>query len=205
MVFRISPLAALVLSGAAASASAQASSAEGGAAPSLALTSATAPEPVPGALKSVYHLRLTSLWPQESLSAHCRNGGEETLDGMLARNEDGTYSGSFTRETRLLFCGAHGPVASACSLVLVGKGRVAMTGTVMADDNSPSGRSIRVTWTPAAGHQAAVTGHCAEGFKDAVRGMYLSTVHAAEFPLTTVGSGPRTEEPESYAWRVEVE
>jgi hypothetical protein len=50
-----------------------------------------------------------------------------------------------------------------------------------------------------------VTGHCAEGFKEAVRGMYLSTVHAAEFPLTTVGSGPRTEEPESYAWRVEVE
>jgi hypothetical protein len=35
--------------------------------------------------------------------------------------------------------------------------------------------------------------------------MYLSTVHAAEFPLTTVGSGSRTEEPESYAWRVEVE
>ena len=80
-----------------------------------------------------------------------------------------------------------------------------MTGVVIADETSPTGRSIRVTWTPAAGHQAAVTGDCAEGFQQAVRGMYLSTLHAAEFPLTTVGSGPRMEEPESYAWRVELE
>ncbi|HET9726033.1 MAG TPA: hypothetical protein VFP28_03890 [Gemmatimonadales bacterium] len=205
MVFRISPLAAvLVLSGAAATASAQASAADA-ASTSLALTAAAAPDPLPSALKSEYHLRLTSRWPQESLSADCRNGGEETLDGTLSRNGDGTYSGRFTRETRLLFCGAHGPVASACSLVLVGEGRVAMTGVVMADDNSPSGRSIRVTWSPAAGQQAAVTGDCAEGFQQAVRGMYLSTLHAAEFPLTTVGSGPRTDELESYAWRVEQE
>ena len=204
MVFRISPLATvLVLSSAAAAVSAQHSS--GPAPSSVALTASTVPRPAPGALKSVYHLRLTSLWPQEAVSAECRNGGLETLEGTLSRNGDGTYSGSFTRETRLLFCGAHGPVASACSLSLVGKGTVAMTGEVMADETSPSGRSIRVTWTPAAGHQAAVTGNCAQGFKEAVRGMYLSTLHAAEFPLTTVGSGPRTEELESYAWRVEQE
>jgi hypothetical protein len=221
MGFRISPLAAvLALSGAAGSVRAQVSSPES-AASSLALTAAPAvastprlapvpaltpvPGPAPGALKSVYRIRLTSRWPQESVSAECRNGGLETLAGTLDRKADGTYAGSFTRETRLLFCGAHGPATAACSLDLEGKGRVAMTGVVMGDDTSPSGRSIRVTWTPAAGHQAAVTGDCAEGFKQAVRGMYLSTLHAAEFPLTTVGSGPRTDELESYAWRVEVE
>jgi hypothetical protein len=220
MGFRISPLAAvLALSGAAGSVWAQAPTA--GAASSLAFietpAATSAPEltpvperapvrgPTPGALKSVYRVRLTSRWPQESVSAQCRNGGLEILTGTLDRNADGTYSGSFTRETRLLFCGAHGPATAACSLDLVGRGSVAMTGVVMGDDTSPSGRSIRVTWTPAAGHQAAVTGDCAEGFKQAVRGMYLSTLHAAEFPLTTVGSGPRTDELESYAWRVEVE
>ncbi|HET7468495.1 MAG TPA: hypothetical protein VFJ81_02430, partial [Gemmatimonadales bacterium] len=108
-------------------------------------------------------------------------------------------------ETHLAFCGAHGPATTPCSLDLTGKGHVAVSGVVLADDASPSGRSIRVTWTPAAGHQAAVTGNCAQGFKEAVRGMYLSTLHAAEFPLTTVGAGPRMEELESYAWRVEVE
>ena len=76
---------------------------------------------------------------------------------------------------------------------------------MLEDETSPSGRSIRVSWTPAAGHEAEVSGECAEGFKQAVRSMYLSTLHAAEFPLTTVGSGPRTDELESYAWRAEVE
>ena len=221
MGFRISPLVAgLALSGAAGSIWAQAPSTER-AASSLALTAtsavtfapeltpgfelAPAPGPPPGALKTVYRIRLTSRWPQDSVSAECRNGGLETVTGTLNRNTDGTYAGDFTRETRLVFCGAHGPVASACSLDLVGKGRVAMTGVVMADETSPSGRSIRVIWTPAAGHQAAVTGNCAQGFRQAMRRMYLSTLHAAEFPLTTVGSGPRTDELESYAWRVEVQ
>jgi hypothetical protein len=215
MGFRISPLAAvLVLSGAAGTLAAQASPAEG-AASSLALTPerdppagyARAPafRPAPDALKSVYRIRLTSRWPQGPVSTTCRNGGLETLEGTLTRDADGTYSGKFRRETRLLFCGAHGPATSACSLDLEGTGDVAMTGVVLADETSSSGRSIRVTWTPAAGQQAAVTGDCGEGFKEAVRRMYLSTLHAAEFPLTTAGSGPRTEELESYAWRVDVE
>jgi hypothetical protein len=204
MRFRISSLAtALALGGVAAPAMAQTPAPVAPAA--LVLTAPPMPTPVPVALKSAYRLRLTSRWPQQLVAAGCRNGGTETLDGTLTLNPDGTYSGSFARQTRLLFCGAHGPVASACSLDLVGKGRVTMTGVVLADATSPSGRSIRVTWTPAAGHQAAVSGECAEGFKQAVRSMYLSTLHAAEFPLTTVGSGPRTEELESYAWRVEVE
>jgi hypothetical protein len=204
MHLRIAPLAAaLALGGVAAPAVAQTPAPVAPA--SLTLTAPPMPAPAPGTLKSAYRLRLTSMWPQQMVTVGCRNGGQETLDGTLTRDPDGTYSGSFERRTRLLFCGAHGPVASACSLDLVGKGRVAMTGVVLADETSPSGRSIRVTWTPAAGHEAAVRGECAEGFKRAVRGMYLSTLHAAEFPLTTVGSGPRTDELESYAWRVEVE
>ena len=220
MGFRIFPLAAvLVVSGAPGAVSAQMSTVAGAtgalaltaapefaaAADSLAPVRAPVPGPASGALKPVYRIRLTSRWPQESLSAECRNGGVETVTGVLNRNADGTYSGSFARETRLAFCGAHGPATAACSLDLVGKGSVSMRGAVMADETSPSGRSIRVTWTPAAGHQAAVTGDCAEGFKEAVREMYLSTLHAAEFPLTTLGAGPRTDELESYAWRVEVE
>jgi hypothetical protein len=204
MHFRISPLAAaLALGGLATPAPAQTPAPVAPA--SLTLTAPPISAPAPGALKSAYRLRLTSRWPQQIVAAGCRNGGEETLDGTLTRSPDGTYSGSFARQTRLLFCGAHGPAASACSLDLVGQGRVTMTGVVMEDETSPSGRSIRVTWTPDAGHEAEVSGQCAEGFKQAVRSMYLSTLHAAEFPLTTVGSGPRTDELESYAWRVEVE
>lgn len=202
MSFRISPLAvALALGGAAAPVMAQSPAPVAPA--SLALTAP--PMPGPGALKSAYRLRLTSMWPQQIVAAGCRNGGEETIDGTLTRNPDGSYAGNFSRQTRLLFCGAHGPVASACSLDLVGKGRVTMTGVVLEDETSPSGRSIRVTWAPDAGHEAVVSGECADGFKQAVREMYLSTLHAAEFPLTTVGSGPRSDELESYAWRVEVE
>src|SRR6266542_3446425 len=57
--------------------------------------------PAPAALKTAYHLRLSSTWPQEA-AGDCRNGGEETLDGTLTRNPDGSYSGSFARHTRLL-------------------------------------------------------------------------------------------------------
>ena len=140
------------------------------------------------------------------MTAGCRNGGEETLEGTLARSPDGTYSGTLrAADAALVLRRARTRPRRRARSTLVGKGAVTMTGVVLADETSPSGRSIRVTWTPAPGHEAAVSGACAEGFKQAVREMYLSTPHAAEFPLTTVGSGPRTEELESYAWKVEVE
>ena len=204
MSFRFSPLAAALAFGAAV-APAAAQSAVADAPAALALTAASVPAPVPLALKAAYRLHLTSTWPQYIASEGCRNGGEETLDGLLIRNADGTYSGRFARHTELLFCGAHGPAAAGCSLVLAGNGAVAMTGVVLSDEASPSGRSMRVTWTPAPEHEAEVTGQCAEGFKLAVRQMYLTTLHAAEFPLTTVGSPPRTERLDSYAWEVELE
>jgi hypothetical protein len=163
--------------------------------------------PAPAALKTAYHVRLTSTWPQEA-AGDCRNGGEETLDGTLTLNTDGTYSGSFTRNTRLLFCGAHGSEGAAaerCALTLRGEGRVTVNGVVMDDETSPSGRSVRVEWTPVSGHSAVVTGACPAAFKDALRGMYLTTRHGAEFPLTTAGEGPRTKRLENYAWAVELD
>ena len=48
-------------------------------------------------------------------------------------------------------------------------------------------------------------GACAPAFKQAMKEMYLSTPHAAEFPLTAADEGPRTERLENYAWTVELE
>lgn len=178
-----------------------------GTATALSLSAGLAP--VPAALKSAYRVRLTSTWPQEAATAGCRNGGDEAVEGELTRTGDGTYRGTFSRRTELLFCGAHGTPqvmeATGCALTLTGQGAVSVTGVVLADETSPSGRSMRLTWTPARGHEATVTGPCAPSFKRAVKAMYLSTVHAAEFPLTTVGSGPLSERLENYAWNVELE
>lgn len=177
--------------------------------PTIALSLADSTAPGRPVLKSAYHVRLTSTWPQETTAAGCRNGGEETIEGTLARAADGTYAGTFTRRTELLFCGAHGgrpdAVSAGCELALVGRGSVEATGQVREDDASPSGREVRLVWTPAPGHQAVVRGACAAEFKEAMKRMYLSTPHAVEFPLTAAGAGPRTERLENYAWAVELE
>jgi hypothetical protein len=173
--------------------------------PSLSLAGAPVP---PVALKSAYHVRLTSTWPQDGGSGDCRNGGQETVEGTLSQAADGTFSGTFARHTTLLFCGAHGQHeagARSCAIAVVGEGDVLATGVVLADGESPSGRSLRLTWTPAPGHRAGVTGPCADEFKRAMRAMYLSTAHAAEFGLTAAGAGPRTERLENYAWTVELD
>ena len=139
----------------------------------------------------------------------CRNGGEETIEGTVARGEDGIYAGTFSRRTELLFCGAHGAPdgspAPACALVLTGQGQVDAIGVVREDAAGPTGLELRLVWTPAPLHQATVEGECAAAFKEAVKRMYLSTPHAAEFPLTPAGWGPRTERLENYAWSVELE
>ncbi len=56
---------------------------------SLARTDAPAPTPTPPTLKAAYRVQLTSTWPQETTAGGCRNGGEETLEGMLSGNGDG--------------------------------------------------------------------------------------------------------------------
>jgi hypothetical protein len=198
--------AALALGGFATSAAAQSAAVDHPA--SLALRSAPAPVPASTALKAAYRVRLTSTWPQQTTVGDCRNGGEETLAGTLTLNADGTYAGTFSRNTELLFCGAHGPhgaTSASCALTLDGHGTVAMTGVVMGDDTSPSGRAMRVTWTPAPGQHAAVSGACTPAFKAAVKAMYLSTPHAAEFALTSAGAGSSTERLENYAWSVELD
>jgi hypothetical protein len=175
----------------------------------IAVSLADGPMPARPALKPVYHVRLTSTWPQEAGAAGCRNGGEETIEGTLAREADGTYTGTFARHTELLFCGVHGSrqdtEPAACELALTGQGDVSATGVVREDQASPSGREVRLVWTPEPAHQASVRGACAPAFKEAMKEMYLSTPHAVEFPLTSAGAGPRTEQLENYAWKVELE
>jgi hypothetical protein len=175
----------------------------------IALTLADGAMPARTALKPVYHVRLTSTWPQEAAGGGCRNGGEETIEGTLAREADGTYTGTFARRTELLFCGTHGShhdaETTACELVLTGQGDVSATGMVRDDEASPSGQEVRLVWTPAPAHEASVRGACNPAFKRAMKEMYLSTPHAVEFPLTSAGAGPRTERLENYAWKVELE
>jgi hypothetical protein len=175
----------------------------------IALSLADGPMPARPALKPVYHVRLTSTWPQEAAAGGCRNGGEETIEGTLAREADGTYTGTFARRTQLLFCGVHGSrqdiEAETCELALTGQGDVSATGVVRDDEASPSGQEVRLVWTPQPAHRASVRGACAPAFKEAMKEMYLSTPHAAEFPLTSAGAGPRTERLENYAWKVELE
>jgi len=174
----------------------------------IALTLTDGAMPARPALKPVYHVRLTSTWPQEAAGG-CRNGGEETIEGTLAREADGTYTGTFARRTELLFCGTHGShhdaETAACDLALTGRGDVSVTGVVRDDEASPSGQEVRLVWTPAGAHEASVRGACAPAFKQAMKEMYLSTPHAVEFPLTSAGAGPRTERLENYAWKVELE
>jgi hypothetical protein len=176
--------------------------------PTITILLANGAMPERPALKPVYHVRLTSTWPQEAAGG-CRNGGEETIEGTLAREADGTYTGTFARRTELLFCGTHGTHqdagAAACELALTGRGDVSATGVVRDDQASPSGQEVRLVWTPAAAHEASVRGACAPAFKQAMKEMYLSTPHAVEFPLTSAGAGPRTERLENYAWTVELE
>lgn len=155
-------------------------------------------------LAEAYHVSLESAWPQLASTADCRNGGDEMLRGMVARNAEGVYQGTLDRNTMLYFCGAHGPQGKACELVLEGDGSVAVEGFVVSDETSPSGRALRLTWAPKPDHAAQVQGACSAGFKRSVREMYLTVRHAAEFPLPVAGEGLR-EQLENYAWTVEVQ
>jgi hypothetical protein len=162
--------------------------------------------PGPAALKTSYRIHLRSAWPQlAGASKECFNGGEETLDGTLTANADGTYGGTFARRTRILFCGAHGSDgAESCQLTLQGEGQVNVSAVVMADDSSPSGRAARLVWVPTPDHRASVSGVCPTPFKEAVEAMYLNTHHSVELPLIEAGAAPMTRRLEDYAWTVEM-
>lgn len=179
-------------------------------APSLAAQTIAYGEPPPirsrpAALAETYRVRLTSAWPQLPAGAGCANGGTETVEGTLTRTSGGDYAGTFTRVTHLLFCGAHGSGGGPCALTLDGEGGVAVRGMVVADERSPSGRALRVAWTPDAGHVARVRGECGADFKQKVERMYLSARHGVEFAVPNAGAAPRTERLEEFAWIVDVE
>jgi hypothetical protein len=157
------------------------------------------------ALAERYHVRLTSTWPQLAADDGCVNGGGEVVEGALIRTGADEYRGTLYRRTHLVFCGAHGPAGDRCALALDGEGGVVMRGMVMSDHTSPTGRVLRVGWTPAAGHAARVNGACAAEFKKRVERMYLTARHGVEFALPNAGAAPRTERLEDYAWVVEVE
>ena len=157
------------------------------------------------ALAERYHVRLVSAWPQLPAGAECANGGDEVVEGTLTRTASGDYGGTLTRKTHLLFCGAHGPAGDACTLMLDGAGGVVMRGNVLPDERSPTGRVLRLAWTPAAGHSARVKGACGAEFKQRVERMYLTVRHGVEFALPNAGAAPQTERLEDYAWEVEVE
>lgn len=159
----------------------------------------------PAALAAAYHLSLKSAWPQLGTSGiACRNGGDEVVRGMVTRTAEGVYEGALDRSTLLFFCGTHGVSGESCELVLEGDGNVAMRGVAVADDASPSGSALRVSWTPMADHAAEVQGACSADFKRLVREMYLSVRHGAEFALPVAGKGSK-QRLENYAWTVEVE
>lgn len=166
------------------------------------------PRPIrgsPPALAERYHVRLESAWPSLPAGAGCENGGAETVEGTLTRTGPDDYAGSFVRTTHLLFCGAHGADARACGLVLDGDGRVGVRGMVVADERSPSGRALRMVWTPDAAHAARVGGGCGGDFERKIERMYLSARHSVEFALPAAGAAPRRERLEDYAWVVEIE
>lgn len=160
------------------------------------------------ALAETYHLSLESAWPQlgqlGTSGVTCRNGGDEMVRGVVTRNAEGIYAGTLERSTLLFFCGTHGVSGESCELVLEGDGSVLVRGIAVPDAASPSGSALRLSWTPRSGHAAEVRGACSADFKRAVRQMYLSVRHGAEFALPLVGQGMRRRL-EDYAWTVEVQ
>ena len=114
--------------------------------PSIVLLAAAtaAPAHPPAELAATYQVRLESAWPRLP-GGGCENGGNETVEGTLTRSPGGEYEGTFTRRTRLLFCGAHAASGAACALVLDGEGSVQVHGLVTDDERSPSGRALRLS------------------------------------------------------------
>lgn len=163
------------------------------------------PSARPPALAATYHLTLTSDWPDNGDTEGCGNGGQEVVEGTLTRRWPDRYEGTFRRRTILRFCGSHGTSEAECTMTLQGAGSVAAVGDVVADNQSESGRALRLIWTPKPGHTAKTEGACTSGFMSKVKALYLSVRHGVEFALPPAGAAPRAERPEGYAWTVTIE
>jgi len=156
------------------------------------------------AVETPYHLRLTSAWPELRLSAQCVNGGEEILDGSLQWTSAGRYRGELSRQTTILFCGAHGSAAEACSATLSGSGTVQAEGTVLGPSPNRDGNLVELRWSPDSTTVATLSGDCPEGFGDQLRKLYATATHSVELVLPAGGRRPDRQRVEDYGWVVEI-
>ncbi|HXE58793.1 MAG TPA: hypothetical protein VNK43_12395 [Gemmatimonadales bacterium] len=152
-----------------------------------------------------YTVVLASDWPQlEGPGGACRNGGAEVLTGSLAPEANGGYDGVFDRTTRIEFCGTHAGTGGVCALRLDGRGRVAVTGTILPPDRAGAERRVTLTWRPLAGEGSVeVAGDCPTGFERALEAMYLEAPHAVEIPLPA-GDVDLVRRLEDHGWTVRV-
>ena len=178
----------------------------------LASAIVTSPLPAQGALlaradapvETLYHLRLTSAWPELRLSPECVNGGEEALSGSLHWVSSGRYRGELNRQTTIRFCGAHGSVADACSATLTGSGTVMAEGTVLGPSDRRDGNLVELRWSPDSTTVASLSGDCPQDFGEALRKLYATATHSIELVLPAGGQRPEKQQVEDYGWVVEI-
>lgn len=162
------------------------------------------PESAASVMAGRYRVHLTSTWPQLTGADGCVNGGDESLDGVLERAVDGTYSGTLIRSSRITFCGPHGAETGSCNLTLKGEGPVQATvaATGASDGN---GRRSWLTWAPvASGSRASVVGDCGGHFDHALETMYLTVSHGVELVLPYEHAEASQQRIEDYGWLAEV-
>ncbi len=160
------------------------------AAQSLAARTPTAITPShapPVVLQHTYQLRLGSAWPVPAGETdQCNNRASETLEGSLRRVGARRYEGRFLRETRLGFCGTHGPAVETCGAVLRGEGEVGVVGEI---SRRADGRPVMtLVWQPVPGTtRIRIEGSCAPRFTEALEEMYRNAVHSVDFALPEEG------------------
>jgi hypothetical protein len=155
-------------------------------------------------VESVYHLRLTSAWPELRLSAECVNGGEEVLDGNLHWTDSSLYRGEFSRQTTIRFCGSHGSAADGCSATLTGSGTVLVEGTVLGSSHNRDGNLVELRWVPDSTTVATLSGDCPDDFGENLRRLYATAIHSVELVLPAGHRRPERQRVEDYGWVVEI-
>jgi hypothetical protein len=133
------------------------------------------------------------------------NGGQEVLDGTLIQRSGGNFTGEFTRQATIRFCGIHGDAQQACALTLTSNGTVEARGEVQPVAPGWVDPLVTLRWSAAEGESTvAIEGDCTPAFNAALRAMYLGVSHALEFSLPLAGEEPRTMRLEDYGWIVDI-
>ncbi len=133
-------------------------------------------------LRPIYEVRLESAWPAPpGETDQCNNRASETLEGSLRRVAEGRYEGRFLRQTRLGFCGSHGPAVEPCGAVLRGEGEVGVVAEVTYTNGLPV---MSLLWRPVPGTtRIRIEGSCAQHFTEALGRMYRDAAHSVDFPV----------------------